>query len=180
MIANKWKLLGKVSLNTHCASAGQTLLMTGRRQPQSSYVRGGQQPFVATSRAHSACHLPPQIPGNAFNYTFMPMHMRIPFLATLSFGYCILLSMTRGDEKAGSVQVEAVEASENVEADQGTPIVGVTDLHVLPGDTADGETSLTSQPSPPPYSRVLDLLLAVTRHVVEFRPRVQVVRSTHS
>ena len=97
------------------------------------------------------------IPGNAFNYTFMPMHMRIPFLATLSFGYCILLSMTRGDEKAGSVQVEAVEASENVEADQGTPIVGVTDLHVLPGDTAD-----------------------VTRHVVEFRPRVQVVRSTHS
>jgi protein Mpv17 len=36
-------------------------------------------------------------PGHAITYGLMPLHLRMPWVATLSFGYLCILSYTRGD-----------------------------------------------------------------------------------
>jgi protein Mpv17 len=36
-------------------------------------------------------------PGHAISYGLMPLHLRMPWVATLSFGYLCILSYTRGD-----------------------------------------------------------------------------------
>jgi protein Mpv17 len=36
------------------------------------------------------------IPAQMANFTFVPLHMRMPFIASVSFGWTIILSMTRG------------------------------------------------------------------------------------
>lgn len=39
------------------------------------------------------------IPANLINFGLMPMHFRISFMAVISFGFCVVLSVTRGSEK---------------------------------------------------------------------------------
>ncbi len=39
-------------------------------------------------------------PGHVITYGVMPMHLRMPWIATLSFGYLCILSYTRGDKEA--------------------------------------------------------------------------------
>ena len=36
-------------------------------------------------------------PGHAVTYGLMPLHLRMPWVAALSFGYLSILSFTRGD-----------------------------------------------------------------------------------
>eukprot|EP00940_MAST-03C_sp_MAST-3C-sp2_P003603 g3603.t1 len=39
------------------------------------------------------------IPCNFVNFGLMPMHLRVPFMAVCSFGFCVVLSVMRGEEK---------------------------------------------------------------------------------
>lgn len=38
------------------------------------------------------------LPGFAFNFAFCPVHLRVPFVALVSFGWTIVLSVVRGGE----------------------------------------------------------------------------------
>ena len=39
-----------------------------------------------------------RFPGHAVTYGVMPLHMRMPWIASLSFGYLSVLSFTRGGD----------------------------------------------------------------------------------
>ena len=60
------------------------------------------------------------IPANLINFGFMPMHFRISFMACVSFGFCVVLSLTRGggeqkklSSDAQKLQNEIVTAAES-------------------------------------------------------------------
>ena len=66
------------------------------------------------------------LPSVPFSFAFVPVHLRMPYIATLSFGYVCLLSFTRG------------KLSTDCEADSDAPVqeeVGQT-LNVLAGREA--------------------------------------------
>ena len=39
------------------------------------------------------------VPSTFLNFAFMPMHLRMPWVASLSFSYMCILSYTRGDKE---------------------------------------------------------------------------------
>lgn len=46
------------------------------------------------------------IPSHIINFTFMPMHLRIPWVATTSFVYCMVLSYMRGGSHECNTETE--------------------------------------------------------------------------
>jgi len=54
------------------------------------------------------------IPGHVVSFGFMPPHMRFPWMATVSFGYCCMLSYSRGqlmDDEAAVAHVSPAAAA---------------------------------------------------------------------
>jgi len=58
------------------------------------------------------------IPCNTVNFGMMPMHFRVPFMAVCSFGFCLVLSITRGGA-APELTSEAKAASKAIAAELG-------------------------------------------------------------
>jgi len=46
-------------------------------------------------------------PGHTVTYFLMPIHLRVPWVATASFGYVCILSYLRGDQKSESPQTDS-------------------------------------------------------------------------
>jgi len=45
------------------------------------------------------------LPTQMFNFTFVPLHLRMPFIASVSFGWTVILSMMRGGSKHENVSI---------------------------------------------------------------------------
>jgi len=66
------------------------------------------------------------VPADLVNFGFMPMHLRVPFMACMSFGFCMVLSLTRGGKPA--LSKEAAEAGKRLQDEIG---------HVDPKDLSE-------------------------------------------
>ena len=56
------------------------------------------------------------IPANLINFGMMPMHFRISFMAVISFGFCVVLSLTRGGGAKKKLTADAEELKDKIAA----------------------------------------------------------------
>lgn len=51
------------------------------------------------------------VPSQLINFSVVPLHLRVPFVAFVSFTWCVILSLMRGDLEPSKVQLaESVTA----------------------------------------------------------------------
>jgi len=56
------------------------------------------------------------IPANLINFGMMPMHFRISFMAVISFGFCVVLSLTRGGGGTKKLSADAEKIQDKMAA----------------------------------------------------------------
>ncbi|GAB5361187.1 hypothetical protein AAMO2058_000692100 [Amorphochlora amoebiformis] len=81
------------------------------------------------------------VPAQLLNFGLMPLHLRVPFISVVSFGYCIVLSLMRGAEEDQKLPAKDIQAFQrNLACEMRSSLI--TDIRQVIANSTDGNGHL--------------------------------------